>query len=112
MSSYIEENDLVHNYILGCIVLKVVETWWAIGSGPGDTDVQPFVKITTNQFVSNTSLAGLLLDSHTYFVTLMCVNGAGLKTANISRGESIYRHPRIRRVCIRYQRLEIDGMNS
>ena len=71
-------------------MFKVVETWWAIGSGPGDTDVQPFVKITTNQFVSNTSLSGLLLDNHKYYVTLMCVNGAGQKTTNISRGESQY----------------------
>lgn len=72
--------------------LKVAETWWAIGSTPGGTDVQPFVKISTDMFVSNSSLEGLLLENHTYYVALMCINGAGLKTTNISQGESKYCH--------------------
>jgi len=48
--------------------------------------------------VSNTSLEGLLLNNHTYYVTLVCVNGAGLKTTNISRGESHYWHSRNKHV--------------
>ena len=65
----------------------MVETWWAIGTSPGDTDLQPFVNIGTQSSVSNTSLEGLLLDNHTYYVTLKCINGAGLMTVNSSQGE-------------------------
>ncbi|KAI0218488.1 hypothetical protein LSAT2_029826 [Lamellibrachia satsuma] len=66
---------------------EVIETWWAIGCSPGGTDVQPFVNIGTESFVSNTSLEGLLFENHTYYVTLMCVNGAGLTTTNSSEGQ-------------------------
>ena len=72
-------------------------------------DVQPFVKITSDVLVSNTSLEGLLLNNHTYYVTvtLVCVNGAGLKTTNISRGESQYYHTRNKHVYKLRQRLPV-----
>ena len=50
--------------------------------------MQPFVNIGTESFVSNTSLEGLLFENHTYYVTLMCVNGAGLNTTNSSQGQT------------------------
>ena len=50
--------------------------------------MQPFVNIGTESFMSNTSLEGLLFENHTYYVTLMCVNGAGLTTTNSSQGQT------------------------
>ena len=67
---------------------QLVETWWAIGSSRGGTDIQPFINIGTNVFASNDSLTGLLLDGHTYYVTLKCTNGAGLTAMNVSEGET------------------------
>ncbi|KAI0217501.1 hypothetical protein LSAT2_030719 [Lamellibrachia satsuma] len=68
---------------------EVVDTWWAIGSTPGGADVQPFVSVGASSFVTNTSLEGLLQENHTYYVTLVCLNGAGLNTTNSSQGVTI-----------------------
>ena len=65
----------------------MVETWWAIGSTPGGDDVQPFISVGTNTFIQNTSLEGMLFEDQTYYVTLICLNGAGLQTVNSSQGE-------------------------
>ena len=83
-------HQFVAVFIHNLYIHKVVETWWAIGTSPGDSDVQPFVNIGTQSSVSNTSLEGLLLDNHTYYVTLKCINGAGLMTVNSSQGEVNY----------------------
>ena len=50
--------------------------------------MQPFVNIGAESFVSNTSLEGLLFENHTYYVTLVCVNDAGLNTTNSSQSHS------------------------
>ncbi len=53
--------------------------YWAIGSSPGSIDLQDFQYVGLNQTATNSSLEGLLHHNHTYYVTVIARNGAGLE---------------------------------
>ena len=60
---------------------------WAIGSSPGLTDLQDFQYVGLNQSNQNSSFEGRLLDNHTYYVTVIARNGAGLETFSEFEGK-------------------------
>ncbi|XP_076076023.1 uncharacterized protein LOC143046845 [Mytilus galloprovincialis] len=53
---------------------------WAIGTSIGSEDIQQFVSIGVEQIAINSSLEGMLKNNHTYFVSIICENGAGQVT--------------------------------
>ncbi|XP_052081925.1 uncharacterized protein LOC127719726 isoform X2 [Mytilus californianus] len=55
----------------------VVENWWAIGTTVGGHELQEFESIGTNQFAINSTFEGILEHNTTYYVSLICENGAG-----------------------------------
>ena len=63
---------------------------WSIGSTPGSADVQPLISVGVTSFLMNMSLAGLLFENNTYYVTVVCRNGAGLTTTNSSQGGAVF----------------------
>ncbi|XP_071960608.1 uncharacterized protein [Antedon mediterranea] len=56
----------------------VVGYYWAIGTSPGGTDVQPFVYLGNVKEGRNDDLEGVLENRAYYYVTVRAVNGAGL----------------------------------
>ncbi|KAK6173123.1 hypothetical protein SNE40_016641 [Patella caerulea] len=56
---------------------------WTIGSRPGHQDIMKYTTTPMDCAEANTN--GMLLDGHTYFVTVKAINGAGLSTTIISR---------------------------
>lgn len=67
----------------------VVEYLWAIGSYPYGEDVQQLVSVGTATQATNSNLLGLLEANTTYYVTVIAVNGAGLR-ANVTSGGITY----------------------
>lgn len=50
---------------------------WAIGETPGGEEVQSFQSIGHNMTALNSSLEGILKHNHTYYVSIICINGGG-----------------------------------
>ena len=64
------------------------ENWWAIGTTPGGTEVQDFVKFEGKENrIWNDQLEGVLEENRWYYVTLTTVNGALLNTTQTTSGE-------------------------
>ncbi|XP_035697946.1 uncharacterized protein LOC118431004 isoform X1 [Branchiostoma floridae] len=68
---------------------QVVEYFWAIGTSPGGTDVQPFRSNGLKVLAVNSDLEGHLLHGSTYYVTLRAVNGAGLQSTVMTSGVTV-----------------------
>ncbi|XP_078616233.1 uncharacterized protein LOC144884654 [Branchiostoma floridae x Branchiostoma japonicum] len=68
---------------------QVVEYFWAIGTSPGGTDVQPFRSNGLKDIAVNSDLEGFLRHGSTYYVTLKAVNGAGLQSIVTSSGVKV-----------------------
>ena len=64
----------------------IVEYLWAIGSYPYGDDVQELTSIGTETQATNSNLLGLLEANTTYYVTVVVVNGAGLRANETSGG--------------------------
>ena len=64
----------------------VIEYLWAIGSYPYGEDVQELTSVDTATRATNSNLLGLLEANTTYYVTVIAVNGAGLRANKTSRG--------------------------
>ena len=64
----------------------VVEYLWAIGSYPYGEDVQELVSVGTATRATNSNLLGLLEANTTYYVTVIAVNGAGVRANRTSGG--------------------------
>ena len=64
----------------------VVEYLWAIGSYPQGDDVQQLVSVGTATRATNSDLLGILEANTTYYVTVVAVNGAGLRANATSEG--------------------------
>lgn len=69
------------------------EYWWAIGTSVGDSDIQNYTSTGHNVAGINSSLEGVLQHNHTYYVSVICHNGAGQSAAhNDTKGKVITRH--------------------
>ena len=64
----------------------VEEYLWAIGSYPYGEDIQELVSVGTATRATNSNLLGLLEANTTYYVTVIAVNGAGLRANKTSGG--------------------------
>ncbi|XP_078621331.1 uncharacterized protein LOC144887808 [Branchiostoma floridae x Branchiostoma japonicum] len=58
--------------------------YWAVGSAPGVDDVVPLKAV--DNVVGESAIDPPLLEGHTYYVTIMSENGAGLVSTAISHG--------------------------
>ena len=67
----------------------IVEYLWAIGSSPYGDDIQQPVSVGAATRATNSNLLGLLEANTTYYITVITVNGAGLR-ANITSGGITY----------------------
>ncbi|CAC5416407.1 unnamed protein product [Mytilus coruscus] len=59
---------------------QIKENLWAIGETPGGEEVQSFQSIGHNMTALNSSLEGILKHNHTYYVSIICINGGGRAT--------------------------------
>ncbi|VDI71255.1 Hypothetical predicted protein, partial [Mytilus galloprovincialis] len=59
---------------------QVKENFWAIGKTPGGTELQEFQSVGLNVTGINSSFEGILQHNHTYYVSIICVNGGGKPT--------------------------------
>lgn len=61
-------------------------TWqeylWAIGTSVGETDIQNYTSTGHNVAGINSSLEGVLQHNHTYYISIICYNGAGQSAAH------------------------------
>ncbi|XP_062589554.1 uncharacterized protein LOC134251189, partial [Saccostrea cucullata] len=64
----------------------IVENFWAIGTTPGETDIQNFTSTGQNITGVNSKLGGVLKDNQTYYASFTCTNGAGLNATFIDTG--------------------------
>ena len=64
----------------------IVEYLWAIGSNPYGEDIQELTSVGTATQATNSNLLGLLEPNTTYYVTVIAVNGAGLRANETSSG--------------------------
>ncbi|CAG2210833.1 unnamed protein product [Mytilus edulis] len=55
----------------------IVENLWAIGTTVGGQELQEFESVETNQTAINMTFEGILQHNTSYFVSLICENGAG-----------------------------------
>ncbi|XP_078658229.1 uncharacterized protein LOC144903712 [Branchiostoma floridae x Branchiostoma belcheri] len=73
---------------------EVVECQWAVGTSPGQTDVQNFTSVGPDQnLVYNSRLEGKLSNRQTYYVTVRLVNGAGLVSEKTTTGVTVLLDP-------------------
>ncbi|XP_019624877.1 PREDICTED: uncharacterized protein LOC109470382 isoform X2 [Branchiostoma belcheri] len=73
---------------------EVVECQWAVGTSPGQTDVQNFTSVGPDQnLVYNDKLDGKLSNKQTYYVTVRLVNGAGLVSEETTSGVTVLLDP-------------------
>ncbi|XP_035698701.1 uncharacterized protein LOC118431566 [Branchiostoma floridae] len=73
---------------------EVVECQWAIGTIPGETDIQNFTSVGPDQnLVYNDELEGKLSNKGTYYVTVRLVNGAGLVSERTTSGVTVLLDP-------------------
>ncbi|XP_076086943.1 uncharacterized protein LOC143057517 [Mytilus galloprovincialis] len=56
---------------------QIKENFWAIGKTPGGTELQEFQSVGLNVTGVNSSFEGILQHNHTYYVSIICVNGGG-----------------------------------
>ncbi|KAK3104702.1 hypothetical protein FSP39_008103 [Pinctada imbricata] len=56
----------------------IIDYTWAIGSTPGAEDIQNYTSVGQNIVGVNSRLEGVLEHNTTYFVSVVCTNGAGL----------------------------------
>ena len=63
-----------------------MEYLWAIGSYPGNTDIQQFVSVGKQTFAFNHTLEGKLKNKQTYYATVKAVNEADLVGIQTSTG--------------------------
>ncbi|XP_055958832.1 uncharacterized protein LOC126829498 [Patella vulgata] len=85
-NTYIQSNDVLSMCWTGSfkdIESGISQYRWAIGSRPGHQDITKYT--TTPNDCAEANVNGMLLDGHTYFVTVQAINGAGLSTTIISR---------------------------
>ncbi|XP_066289761.1 uncharacterized protein [Branchiostoma lanceolatum] len=68
---------------------QIAEYFWAIGTAPWGTDIQPFKSNGLRDMVVNSDLEGVLHHGITYYVTLVAVNGAGLESSVTSSGVKV-----------------------
>ncbi|XP_078695732.1 uncharacterized protein LOC144924477 [Branchiostoma floridae x Branchiostoma belcheri] len=68
---------------------QVAEYFWAIGTAPWGTDIQPFMSNGLRDMAVNSDLEGVLQHGSIYFVTLLVVNGAGLESSMTSSGVKV-----------------------
>ncbi|CAH1239174.1 HEG1 [Branchiostoma lanceolatum] len=68
---------------------QVVEYYWAIGTTPRGTDIQPYRSNGLKDIAVNSDLKGFLHHGSTYYVTLKAVNGAGLQSVVTSSGVKV-----------------------
>ncbi|XP_076087285.1 uncharacterized protein LOC143057777 [Mytilus galloprovincialis] len=59
---------------------QIMENFWAIGITPGGQELQEFQSVGLNVTGVNSSLEGILQHNHTYYVSIICVNGGGKPT--------------------------------
>ncbi|XP_066298079.1 uncharacterized protein [Branchiostoma lanceolatum] len=73
---------------------EVVECQWAVGTSPGDTDVQNFTSVGPDKnLVYSEKLEGKLINRQTYYVTVRLVNGAGLVSEKTTSGVTVLLDP-------------------
>ncbi|XP_066299088.1 uncharacterized protein [Branchiostoma lanceolatum] len=73
---------------------EVVECQWAIGTSPGEMDVQNFTSVGPDQnLVYSERLEGKLSNRQTYYVTVRLVNGAGLVSEKTTSGVTVLLDP-------------------
>ncbi|XP_078658230.1 uncharacterized protein LOC144903713 [Branchiostoma floridae x Branchiostoma belcheri] len=73
---------------------EVVECQWAVGTSPGQTDVQNFTSVGPDQNLAyNDNLNGKLSNRQTYYVTVRLVNGAGLVSEKTTTGVTVLLDP-------------------
>ena len=65
---------------------NVVEYLWAIGSSPFAVDIQNFESVGLSTEATNQSLFGILEHNTTYYVTVVAINGAELRSNASSSG--------------------------
>ncbi|CAH1268739.1 NCAN [Branchiostoma lanceolatum] len=68
---------------------QIAEYFWAIGTAPWGTDIQPFKSNGLRDMAVNSDLEGVLHHGITYYVTLVAVNGAGLESSVTSSGVKV-----------------------
>ncbi|XP_076085326.1 uncharacterized protein LOC143056125 [Mytilus galloprovincialis] len=74
----------------------VVENLWAIGTTVGGQDLQEFESVGTNQVAMNSTFEGILEQNTTYYVSLICANGAGhVVSFNDTKGVIVLLEPPI-----------------
>ena len=56
----------------------IKEYQWAIGTTPGGTDIQDFISTGGNPSGINSHLEGILKTKTRYYMSLRCINEAGL----------------------------------
>ena len=63
------------------------ENWWAIGTTIGGEQLQPWQSTGINQTAINNTFEGILEHNKTYYVSIICENGAGQQSGyNESHG--------------------------
>ncbi|XP_078585863.1 uncharacterized protein LOC144867674 [Branchiostoma floridae x Branchiostoma japonicum] len=73
---------------------EIVECQWAIGTSPGQTDIQNYTSVGPDQHLLHSNkLAGKLSNKETYYVTVRLVNGAGLVSENSTNGVTVLLDP-------------------
>ncbi|XP_078573994.1 uncharacterized protein LOC144860567 isoform X3 [Branchiostoma floridae x Branchiostoma japonicum] len=73
---------------------EVVECQWAVGTRPGETDIQNFTSVGPDQnLVYSDKLEGKLENKQTYYVTVRLVNGAGLVSEKTTSGVTVLLYP-------------------
>ncbi|XP_033637723.1 uncharacterized protein LOC117298529 [Asterias rubens] len=80
---------------------QIKEHYWAIGTSRGALDLQDFVNVGLTQTASNSNLEGQLQHNTTYYVTVKCINGAGLETVVESDG-----------VTVLFEKPSVDDVNT
>eukprot|EP00058_Branchiostoma_floridae_P003026 XP_002588514.1 hypothetical protein BRAFLDRAFT_79469 [Branchiostoma floridae] len=68
---------------------QIAEYFWAIGTAPWLTDIQPLKSNGLRDMAVNYDLEGVLHHGLTYYVTLVAVNGAGIKSSETSTGVKV-----------------------
>ena len=56
----------------------------------GGDEIQPFVPTELEDFVINSTLAGVLENNVTYYISVRCTNEAGLVGSRTSNGKGLF----------------------
>ncbi|KAL5006496.1 hypothetical protein ScPMuIL_015302 [Solemya velum] len=72
----------------------IKEYWWAVGSTEGGQELQGFMSTGIFSTGTNDSFLGILEHNTTYFVSIVCLNGAGLSSRyNDTQGITVLMEP-------------------